>query len=79
MTRIISYDSYQTEQSVEVHMDLAAKFDRQEFQVGVQPLLKFLVPTCSPTLLQSGSENRAWCPVTSALLELRGDTLPREL
>src|ERR1700687_2331904 len=29
-------------------------------------------PTCSPTLLQSGSENRAWCPVKSALLELRG-------
>src|SRR5258705_1136050 len=28
--------------------------------------------TCSPTLLQSGSENRARCPVTSALLELRG-------
>src|SRR5207245_10062392 len=30
------------------------------------------VTTCSPTLLQSGSENRARCPVTSALLELRG-------
>src|SRR6266404_1445526 len=29
-------------------------------------------PTCSPTLLQSGSENRARCPVKSALLELRG-------
>src|SRR6266446_7761259 len=28
--------------------------------------------TCSPTLLQSGSENRARCPVKSALLELRG-------
>src|SRR5712664_2752527 len=29
-------------------------------------------PTCSPTLVHSGSENRARCPVTSALLELRG-------
>ncbi len=29
-------------------------------------------PTCSPTLLQSGGENQARCPVTSALLELRG-------
>src|ERR1051325_11783500 len=29
-------------------------------------------PTCSPTLLQSGGEHRARCPVTSALLELRG-------
>jgi hypothetical protein len=28
--------------------------------------------TCSPTLLQSRGENRARCPVTSALLELRG-------
>src|SRR5262245_22115963 len=31
-----------------------------------------LGPKCSPTLLQSGGEDRARCPVTSALLELRG-------
>ena len=30
------------------------------------------IATCSPTLLQSGGENWARCPVTSALLELRG-------
>jgi hypothetical protein len=28
--------------------------------------------TCTPTLLQSGGENWARCPVTSALLEVRG-------
>src|ERR1043165_6118263 len=36
------------------------------------PPLTNSTPTCSPTLLQSGGEHRARCPVTSALLELRG-------
>ncbi len=41
--------------------------------VSKQPLTQVQADaTCSPTLLQSGGEDRARCPVTSALLELRG-------
>src|SRR5260370_28211450 len=41
--------------------------------VGSRPMDRLEDPsTCSPTLLRSGGENWARCPVTSALLALRG-------
>ena len=51
---------------------LAENIKRKLVVVTLHRRESFGVPTCSPTLHQSGCEDRARSPVKSALLELRG-------